>query len=236
MGTVSELLDIAIGEIGVCESPPNSNNVKYNRWFYKRTVMGSGYPWCMAFCQWVYAQASVKLPSTTTASCTAMMEAAKRNVCFVDRNYKPGDLLLFNFDGKKTVATHCGIAKEVVGNTVYSIEGNTAVGNDTNGGSVMLRARKIRHIVGAVRPKFERKEELDMTKEEFLKSLTDKEAYDLLTKAMHHAETLPEPAASKKEGSWAKLIKMGVINTNTPEALLKRDEFALILGRLGLLK
>lgn len=235
MTQLEKLLDIAIGELGVVESPPNSNTVKYNTWYYKHQVSGLGYPWCMVFCQWVYNKAGISLPSNT-ASCTAMLEAAKKKSCFVDRLYKPGDLLLFNFDGKKTVSTHCGICKESnQDGSLISIEGNTSIGNDTNGGSVMMRKRQIRHVVGAVRPTFSRKDELDMTKEEFLKSLSDKEAYELFKKASSYAEKLPEPAESKKEGWWAKFIKMGVINTNTPEAVLKRDELALILGRLGLL-
>ena len=36
MATVSELLDIARKQIGVKESPPKSNNVRYNTWYYGR--------------------------------------------------------------------------------------------------------------------------------------------------------------------------------------------------------
>ena len=51
MGTVNELLGIARKQIGVSEAPPDSNNVRYNTWYYGREVMGSWYPWCMVFCK-----------------------------------------------------------------------------------------------------------------------------------------------------------------------------------------
>ena len=41
MATVSELLEIARRQIGVKESPPNSNNVRYNTWYYGREVSGA---------------------------------------------------------------------------------------------------------------------------------------------------------------------------------------------------
>ena len=76
MATANELLAIARKQLGICESPPGSNNVRYNTWYYGREVMGSAYPWCMVFVQWVFAQAVVKLP-VRTASCGALMNAAK---------------------------------------------------------------------------------------------------------------------------------------------------------------
>ena len=78
MAMVNQIMDIARKELGVKESPANSNNVKYNTWFYGRTVSGSAYPWCMAFVQWVFAQAGAKLPYTT-ASCSALLNWYKKN-------------------------------------------------------------------------------------------------------------------------------------------------------------
>lgn len=234
MGTLKGLLSIAVLQIGTTEMPPNSNNVRYNTWYYGREVMGSAYPWCMVFCQWVYNKAEIKLP-IRTASCTAFMDAAKKNNCFVNKNsLKPGDLILFNFDGVTTnVATHCGILESINGIKMKVIEGNTGTTNDTNGGAVMRRDRTINQVVGAFRPIFEG--DLEMTKAEFLKDLTEKEAYELLAKAMAYADKQKEPDWSLKEGHWANAIKKKIINTNTPEGLMKRDELIAVLGRAGLL-
>ena len=75
--TAEKVLAIAKAELGVKESPPNSNNVKYNTWYYGKPVSGNAYPWCMAFVQWVFTQAGVPLP-LKTASCGALMNAAKK--------------------------------------------------------------------------------------------------------------------------------------------------------------
>ena len=72
MATAKDVLNVARRELGTKESPPNSNNVKYNTWYYGREVSGKAYPWCMVFVQWVFAQAGVKLP-LRTASCGALM-------------------------------------------------------------------------------------------------------------------------------------------------------------------
>ena len=75
MATVNSLLTAARGEVGIKESPANSNRVKYNTWYYGKEVSGSAYPWCMVFVQWCCAQANVSLP-VRTASCGALMRAA----------------------------------------------------------------------------------------------------------------------------------------------------------------
>ena len=51
-----KILAIANGELGVKESPPNSNNVKYNTWFYGHPVSGKDYPWCCTFISWLFNQ------------------------------------------------------------------------------------------------------------------------------------------------------------------------------------
>ena len=107
----SDLLSIAAKQLGVSESPPSSNNVRYNTWFYGREVRGSAYPWCMVFCQWVFAQAGVSLP-VRTASCGALMYAAEKAGKWVRSGYRPGDLVIFNFPGG-AATDHCGIVEKV---------------------------------------------------------------------------------------------------------------------------
>lgn len=84
----------------------------------------------------------------------------------------------------------------------------------------------------AVLPK---KEGLNMSTQEFLDALTPEQAYQLLKKAQSYSGELVEPDWSKKEGFWKKAKDEGVINTDTPQALLTRCELTAILGRKGLL-
>ena len=157
MATVSELLELARRQIGVKECPPNSNNVRYNTWYYGREVSGAAYPWCMVFVQWVFAQAGVKLP-VRTASCGALMRAAKAAGCWVTKGYQPGDVVIYDFPGG-AATDHCGIVESVDGTYISAIEGNTSSASDADGGAVERRARKFAQIVGAVRPSYDKEVE-----------------------------------------------------------------------------
>ena len=154
MATVSELLDIARRQIGTRESPPKSNNVRYNTWYYGREVSGAAYPWCMVFVQWVFDQAGVKLP-VRTASCGALMRSAQSAGCWVTKGYQPGDVVIYDFPGG-AATDHCGIVESVDGTYISAIEGNTSSASDADGGAVERRARKFAQIVGAVRPSYDK--------------------------------------------------------------------------------
>lgn len=157
MATVSELLEIARRQIGVKESPPKSNNVRYNTWYYGREVSGSAYPWCAVFVAFVFDQAKVKLP-IRTASCGALMRAAKAAGCWVTKGYQPGDVVIYDFPGG-AATDHCGIVESVDGTYISAIEGNTSSASDADGGAVERRARKFSQIVGAVRPSYDKEVE-----------------------------------------------------------------------------
>ena len=49
-----QVLNLAKNEVGVKEYPPNSNNVKYNTWYYGHPVSGPAYPWCAVFVSWLF--------------------------------------------------------------------------------------------------------------------------------------------------------------------------------------
>lgn len=76
-------------------------------------------------------------------------------------------------------------------------------------------------------------EDVDINK--LLQDMTDEQAYLIYQKAVQHMVTLPEPEWSKKEGAWKKAKETGVMDGTSPERPLKRDEFAAVLDRKGLL-
>lgn len=156
MATARQLLDIARAELGTKESPAGSNQVKYASWYGL-----PGQPWCVMFVMWVFAQAGVALP-TRTASCTLLMNAAKAAGSWVTSDYRPGDVVIYDW-GSDGVPDHCGIVSAVLSGGVRAIEGNTAVGNDSDGGEVMRRERKTSQILGAVRPLYEKEDTMDNT-------------------------------------------------------------------------
>ena len=149
--TREAVLQIAQWQLGVLESPAGSNRVKYNDAYYGKTVQGSSYPWCMVFVWWVFSQAGFNLYKT--ASCSALATRYKNAGQWVTGGYKPGDIAMFDFSGKKKKTEHVGIVLDIDkdGNLI-TIEGNTAVGNDSNGGAVMMRSRSLKLVTGACRP------------------------------------------------------------------------------------
>lgn len=235
MGTVKDVIEIAKSQVGVKEYPFNSNSVIYNDWYYGRPVQGPDYPWCMVFVQWVFNRAKVPLPKRT-ASCRDLGQSAIAKGQYIDKRgpFLPGDVLLYSFN-KRLTPTHTGI---MVGydkkkDRYIAIEGNTSNTNEANGGEVMKKYRKASNIVGAVRPKYDKEEKEDEKMD--VSKLTDKEAYEILKKAMAYADTLPEPSWSIQNGSWKKAIDKKLFEVNSPEGILRRDQLTKVLQELGIL-
>jgi hypothetical protein len=135
--------------LGTKETPPNSNVAKpFGPWY-------NGYvgPWCAVFVSYCLEKAGFKHTdpgSARWAYCPYMVNDAR-----AQRNglraipasaVEPGDIVLYDWDGG--VADHVGFFEEwiVRGSTFHAIEGNTAVGNDSNGGEVMRRVRSVSQV------------------------------------------------------------------------------------------
>ena len=160
MAIYQDILKIVEKEVGVTEYPAGSNNVKYNTWYYGKEVSGDKYPWCCALCAWVMYQANASTlfyGGKKTASCGALKNYAVNNRQWVTSGYKPGDLVMMNFNGKSD-PQHVGIVVSIEGNTMTTIEGNTSFdekGSQSNGGAVAKKKREFDIIVGAYRPQYD---------------------------------------------------------------------------------
>lgn len=153
-----QIIDRAKNEIGVHESPPNSNNVKYNTWFYGHPVQdgipnkSSSYPWCAVFISWLF-KAEQGL-CKKTASCVDMLDWFEKRGQVV-KNPQPGDIVFFKFSTNNRRTNHVGLVVSVSPNSINTIEGNTSVkGSQDNGGIVMQRNR-YSNIVAYARPKYQ---------------------------------------------------------------------------------
>ena len=146
--TRAAILQIAEWQIGVMESPAGSNRVKYGEAYGL-----NGYAWCLMFVWWVFKEAGFNLKKT--ASCTVLANAYKAAGQWVTKDYKPGDIAMFDFDGKMDGETeHCGIVVDVGKDYIVTIEGNTSENNNSNGGAVMRRKRSLNVVTGACRPMY----------------------------------------------------------------------------------
>jgi hypothetical protein len=97
--------------------------------------------WCADFVSWVYKQAGKpftggtsggwRIPSTV-ALATWLQKGGNLTINGPSANPKPGDLY-FITDGGLAGIHHVGIVEKVVGNTLYTISGNTSIANYSNG-------------------------------------------------------------------------------------------------------
>lgn len=142
-----KIIETALKEVGTKESPPDSNNVKYNDWIYGKPVSGPNFPWCGAFVSWVYANSGFPLGNIGVTKgyvgCPyALANIAKWGKVVSRHEVKPGDVVFFDWNHDQRM-DHTGIFVKDLGNDLFeSIEGNTSLGNDSNGGEVMVRQRR----------------------------------------------------------------------------------------------
>lgn len=146
-GTAALAVEIAKGEIGTVEQ--GDNLTKYGEF-----TKANGLPWCGSFCNWVLAQAGVKVHSVVG---TAVGAHKFKEISRWHETPAIGDLAFMDFphDGVDRIS-HVGIVAAIDGKTITTIEGNTSgSGDQRNGGMVMAKTRTIgKEIVGFGRPKY----------------------------------------------------------------------------------
>lgn len=151
--TASQLVKKARSQLGVKEKPKNSNRTKYGKAFGM-----NGQPWCAMFVWWCFHQLKADAlfcggKRLAYVPSIADYYIAQKRIVKKSRG-KKGDLVFFDFDHNGN-SDHIGIILKNLGGGYYlTIEGNTGVGNNTNGGQVMKRKRHISVISRIARPKY----------------------------------------------------------------------------------
>lgn len=226
---------VARSQVGVMENPAGSNRVKYNTWYYGRSVSGSAYPWCMTNVQWVCDQAGFPLPYRT-ASCSDLLNWYRRNKpeCIV-KTPEVGDIIIYSWG-------HTGIVYDTGVTLVFAVEGNTDRGNDANGGQVQERQRKLTEVSAFIRPWIGVREEetmIDQTKisDELIgeilmrlsERVSDEEIYALMQRGNKYAADLDVPDWAVDE--FGEAISAGITDGTRPMATVTRLEAALMSHR-----
>ena len=134
---MNKIIEIAKKEVGYVEKP--GNKTKYGQWFGL-----DGVAWCAIFVSWCYSMAGKQLPKIGFlkgfAGCQSGYAYFKK-MGLITTNPAIGDIVLFdwNKDGRYD---HTGLFNGWVDDKYFmTIEGNTSLKNDSNGGSVMERKR-----------------------------------------------------------------------------------------------
>jgi len=128
----------ALSKLGTKENPAGSNRVVFSDWY------GVTGPWCAMFVTWCYVRAGSKafVRSHRYAYVPYIVQDARKgtNGLTVTKKPLPGDLVCYDWEGNG-VADHVGLFEKGTTMVFHAIEGNTAVGNDSNGGEGMRRSR-----------------------------------------------------------------------------------------------
>jgi CHAP domain-containing protein len=137
-------LERAATDLGMKERPPNTNRCPITaRW-------GVTGPWCaMATSVWYIDAGSKAFRERVDWAyvpylLAAAVEGGRGIALTTVQRVQPGDIVTFDWE-QNGVADHVGLFEKWVtpGQSFQAIEGNTSVGNDSNGGQVMRRERAI---------------------------------------------------------------------------------------------
>jgi hypothetical protein len=147
-------LEHALRHLGEHEDPPGSNRTHFGHWFGV-----NGVPWCnifLSFCFHVGADytlcAGFEGPGVYPRGCSyvpttlAWLRATGSwDGCTAPL---PGDIAVFDFDHRGE-PEHIGLVERALGpDRFQTVEGNTAVGRDTDGGAVHRRLRYVTQVRG----------------------------------------------------------------------------------------
>ena len=130
MATVQDVLDLAASKIGI-----SGTDNEFNTWYWGfHCYDPNTYPWCAAYVSWVLVHAGV--PCNPSASASGVATQYSR---VADEDVQPGDLVVFNWDGRQDTGwcDHVGFVEwsdindsgyfgTIEGNTGYSAEGEVA--------------------------------------------------------------------------------------------------------------
>lgn len=152
----SQIVTKARSFVGIVEKP--NNNVIFNTEYYGHAVNGSQYPWCCVFVWYVFHSLGAdKLfyDGKKTAYCPTLLNWFKKNGRLMIMP-EPGDVVFYDFTGKKANASHVGIVSKILpGGKIMAIEGNTSSYNQTNGGMVQEKERDLKYCIGFGRPQYD---------------------------------------------------------------------------------
>ena len=137
-----KIIEIAKAEIGVTESPKNSNKQKYGKEYGV-----NGTAWCCQFVWWVFKHAGASelfYGGGKTAWVPSVRKHYTQKGKWIRRGNgtpKPGDIIIFGNRDDSGSGKHIGIVTKVTSSTVYTIEGNTTKsGFSANGGMVAAKS------------------------------------------------------------------------------------------------
>jgi hypothetical protein len=150
MATANDVLNVAKSQLGYIEG--KNNHTKYGAWYGIDNA-----PWCAMFVSWCFCEAGQPLPPIQSpkgyAYCPSGVNYFKK-IGQYHKTPKVGDIVFFDWQGDG-VADHTGLVLEIKNSHLITIEGNTSIHNQSNGGQVMKRSRMLHNCCGFGRPNYD---------------------------------------------------------------------------------
>lgn len=199
MATAKQITDKAKSYVGTKENPPYSNNVVFNTDYYGHPVYGPDYPWCVVFVWDIFRMCGASdlfYNGKKTNNCVDVLKWGRSEGLTV-MDGKMGDLILYDWDNTSiNDADHIGfiVARNPDG-SYETVEGNTSLTNNSNGGEVMER-RRSSCIRAIIRPKYDAEPNPEKTIEELAREVlagewgNDPERSERLTAAGYDADAV----------------------------------------------
>ena len=148
------VLSKAASQEGTTESPANSNKTPYGLWYAPSL---NGQKWCAMFVSWVFDQGGHPLGMVQTKNGIHHCQSAHnyyKEKGKITLEPQPGDIVIYDWEGNG-YADHIGIFIRWTTTDKQFIEaweGNTSIGNNSDGGRVMKRTRSKSLIKSFVNP------------------------------------------------------------------------------------
>lgn len=232
---LDRVIETALSFEGTTETP--INNVIFNFDYYGHRVNGTAYPWCVTYLWDVFRLADASdlfYGGGKCAGATTLYNYYKKQGQTVKpEDARRGDIIFFKWDKNSDYYQHVGLATSnpYTHYTTFidTIEGNTSPSDNSNGGQVMQRSRKLSYVAGVARPNYKGDE--IMTYEQFK-----------IYMQMYIAEREDAAISSnaETEQNFLEAIERGVIKGNgkgnyMPKAFVTRETLINILARCGLI-
>lgn len=246
-GTVQDVINVALAEVGYVEKKSNAdlqdftanagsaNYTKYGEWYGLNPAQ-----WCAEFSSYCYAMAGLTGRAPKYCGCYSGIAWFRKYAQFHTRNGyipKPGDAIFFSSTKYPNGGAHTGIVIGCDGKYVHTIEGNTSGGSTliANGGCVAKKSYLLSYgpIYGYGTPNYmaeaieSEDNEMPMSGEEISVAL---KGYLSTLPTSEFAKVASEKGVESKafcDGDHDNLV-------DDPKGYLTREEFAVVLYRLGL--
>lgn len=142
----------ALTQVGVKESPAGTNRGPMVD-TYEAVTGAYGEPWCASFVQWCLKEVGAPPSFGKSAYVPFFVGLSKTLEWQVPlAEVRPGDLACYDWNHDGT-ADHIGwvLATPDKSGGFQAVEGNTGIGNDSNGGEVMVRDRNASAVQAFIR-------------------------------------------------------------------------------------